>query len=94
MVREHIPLEQGLRRRNLLVYDCDNLRQSAYSIRTRIKKLVLPTSIFLLFLSETHSIRTRIRIVETQHFVSLRPNDRETIPLEQEFVHRCCIWIC
>ena len=36
-VREHIPLEQGLRQEQHLCAECNQIRQRAYSIRTRIK---------------------------------------------------------
>ena len=38
-VREHIPLEQGLRLINFCCLDCVKSCQRAYSIRTRIKTL-------------------------------------------------------
>ena len=61
-VREHIPLEQGLR--PILPHNCQlpRLGQRAYSIRTRIKTIVscVPTEESI-YCQRAYSIRTRIK---------------------------------
>ena len=53
IVRDHIPLEQGLRPRVVKSIELAMLRQRPYSIRTRIKTLLFRLSVQLALQSET-----------------------------------------
>ena len=66
-VRDHIPLEQGLRPRLATVLKrCTS--QRPYSIRTRIKTRQLPQSSLPFWSQRPYSIRTRIKTIWITRF--------------------------
>ena len=82
IVRDHIPLEQGLRPANKLEATSDR-SQRPYSIRTRIKTQLQrcrPTE--RSWRQRPYSIRTRIKTF-LRTGLWLRPTVRDHIPLEQ-----------
>ena len=82
-VRDHIPLEQGLRR----LMPCPELSsvpgQRPYSIRTRIKTAREMLRRRMLRCQRPYSIRTRIKTRGGDAEASLRAHVRDHIPLEQ-----------
>ena len=81
-VRDHIPLEQGLRLKGNRSCRAQKARQRPYSIRTRIKTLVQLLHAIDILGQRPYSIRTRIKTnaaitIEYARIV------RDHIPLEQ-----------
>ena len=81
-VRDHIPLEQGLRPSRALLCAPGNKSQRPYSIRTRIKTTLSVYRRLLVRSQRPYSIRTRIKT-----YLSALASDstgvRDHIPLEQ-----------
>ena len=82
-VRDHIPLEQGLRPRTFAIKNWCYLSQRPYSIRTRIKTLVSKYNCITIARQRPYSIRTRIKTMHRSFWTSLRVVVRDHIPLEQ-----------
>ena len=84
LVREHIPLEQGLRPgRNILIFLMVSC-QRAYSIRTRIKTDHLVYEFYVHdSCQRAYSIRTRIKTAQGRGGALSLRGVREHIPLEQ-----------
>ena len=81
-VRDHIPLEQGLRR-DILVTAADNAHsQRPYSIRTRIKTTAPNGGSCPKAGQRPYSIRTRIK-TDCMHINPFYYSVRDHIPLEQ-----------
>ena len=86
-VRDHIPLEQGLRPDVLISVESNISSQRPYSIRTRIKTVALSSHLSLRFCQRPYSIRTRIKTVHCDGGQQRRLDVRDHIPLEQGLRH-------
>ena len=82
MVRDHIPLEQGLRPVAVTSSEFVSPSQRPYSIRTRIKTQHYPDFIYQPDCQRPYSIRTRIKTTHRQTRERAR-HVRDHIPLEQ-----------
>ncbi len=83
LVRDHIPLKQGLRRRHHFLTPALNSCPRPYSIKTRIKTKVILHKGLLITGPRPYSIKTRIKTPPPYAITQGIPRLRDHIPLKQ-----------
>ena len=82
-VRDHIPLEQGLRHSNASFFNAPGVRQRPYSIRTRIKTCLSNQAVLSKTVRDHIPLEQGLRRQNNEPLGSVIEGVRDHIPLEQ-----------